>query len=121
MIQGNELGKLSKEVEAKDAEFKQFENEDNNLKEDLKNTNVRSGCACVCVCVRVSILFVNFCLSIYLRRKKLMQLNKLEKEKLERLEVLPEQNREKITECTEQRDRLEKKASIYKLFIYLSI
>ena len=68
MIQGNELGKLSKEVEAKDAEFKQFENEDNNLKEDLKNTNVRSGCACVCVsvCVRVSILFVNFCLSMYL-------------------------------------------------------
>ena len=51
----------------------------------------------------------------------MMQLNKLEKEKLERLEVLPEQNREKITECTEQRDRLEKKASIYKLFIYLSI
>jgi len=80
---GVELWKLSKEIELKDAEFKKFEVEDTNLKEDLKNTNTR--------------------------RKKLIQLNKLEKEKLERLEILPEQNREKITECIEQRDKLEKK------------
>ena len=37
-----ELWKLSKEIELKDAEFKKFEVEDTNLKEDLKNTNTRS-------------------------------------------------------------------------------
>ena len=41
-------------------------------------------------------------LTVNYRRKKVTQLMQLEREKHEKLESLPELNREKIIECTEQ-------------------
>jgi len=80
---GKEFSTTGKEVERLTAEFNKLEVEDTNLKEDLKNTHNR--------------------------RKKLIQLLKLEKEKLERLESLPQENKGKIDELEEQRVKLEAK------------
>ena len=78
---GAEFSAAQKKVEEHQNDFKKHELEDTNLKEDMKNTNVR--------------------------RKKLKQLIELEKTKNEQLSTLPEENAEKITECQEQREKLE--------------
>jgi len=78
-----EHGVTGKEIEKLTATFNKHEVEDTNLKEDLKNTHNR--------------------------RKKLIQLLKLEKEKSERLTSLPQENKEKIDELEVQRQKLEAK------------
>jgi len=78
---GSEYTASQKKVDEHQNEFNKYELEDTNLKEDMKNTNVR--------------------------RKKLKQLIELEKSKNEKLSCLPEENAEKITECQEQREKLE--------------